>query len=71
MITIKKARNCQARGCFASLSGCWLDKLCTSTSDVGEGLSNSLAIYLALDGDAAVGLVRLVGDGFHRFLSRI
>jgi len=27
-------------------------------------LSNSLAIYLALDGDAVVGLVRLVGDGF-------
>ena len=27
-------------------------------------LSHSLAIYLALDGDAIVGLVRLVGDGF-------
>ena len=35
MITIKKARNCQARGCFASLSGCRLDKLYTSTSDAG------------------------------------
>ena len=29
-----------------------------------KALSNSLAIYLALDGDAVVGLVRLVGDGF-------
>ena len=36
-----------------------------------KALSHSLAIYLALDGDAVVGLVRLVGDGFHRFLSRI
>ena len=36
-----------------------------------KALSNSLAIYLALDGGAVVGLVRLVGDGFHRFLSRI
>ena len=29
-----------------------------------KALSRSLAIYLALDGDAVVGLVRLVGDGF-------
>ena len=29
-----------------------------------KSLSYSLAIYLALDGDAVVGLVRLVGDGF-------
>ena len=29
-----------------------------------RALSHSLAIYLALDGDAVVGLVRLVGDGF-------
>lgn len=29
-----------------------------------KALSNSLAIYLALDGEAIVGLVRLVGDGF-------
>ena len=29
-----------------------------------QALSNSLAIYMALDGDAVVGLVRLVGDGF-------
>ena len=29
-----------------------------------KALSNSLAIYLALDGDTVVGLVRLVGDGF-------
>ena len=29
-----------------------------------KALSNSLATYLALDGDAVVGLVRLVGDGF-------
>ena len=29
-----------------------------------QSLSHSLAIYLALDGDAVVGLVRLVGDGF-------
>lgn len=29
-----------------------------------QALSHSLAIYLALDGDAMVGLVRLVGDGF-------
>ena len=27
-------------------------------------LSHSLAIYLALDGDTVVGLIRLVGDGF-------
>ena len=30
-----------------------------------KALSHSLAIYLALDGDAVVGLVRLFGDGFH------
>ena len=29
-----------------------------------QALSHSLAIYLVLDGDAVVGLVRLVGDGF-------
>ena len=29
-----------------------------------QSLSHSLAIYLALDGEAIVGLVRLVGDGF-------
>ena len=29
-----------------------------------QALSHSLAIYMALDGDAVVGLVRLVGDGF-------
>lgn len=29
-----------------------------------KSLSHSLAIYLALDGDVVVGLVRLVGDGF-------
>ena len=29
-----------------------------------KALSHSLAIYLALDGDAVVGLIRLVGDGF-------
>ncbi len=27
-------------------------------------LSHSLVIYVALDGDAVVGLIRLVGDGF-------
>ena len=29
-----------------------------------QALSHSLAIYLALDGDTVVGLIRLVGDGF-------
>ena len=29
-----------------------------------QALSHSLAIYMALDGDAVEGLVRLVGDGF-------
>ena len=29
-----------------------------------QALSHSLAIYLAFDGDAVVGLIRLVGDGF-------
>lgn len=29
-----------------------------------KALSHSLVIYLALDGDAVVGLIRLVGDGF-------
>ena len=29
-----------------------------------RALSHSLVIYLALDGDAVVGLIRLVGDGF-------
>ena len=29
-----------------------------------QALSHSLVIYLALDGEAVVGLVRLVGDGF-------
>ena len=28
-----------------------------------QALSHSLAIYVALDGDAVVGLIRLVGDG--------
>ena len=29
-----------------------------------QALSHSLEIYVALDGDAVVGLIRLVGDGF-------
>ena len=29
-----------------------------------QALYHSLVIYLALDGDAVVGLIRLVGDGF-------
>ena len=31
---------------------------------LAQALSHSLVIYLALDGDAVVGLIRLVGDGF-------
>ena len=33
-----------------------------------QALSRSLAIYVALDGDAVVGLIRLVGDGFSSVL---
>ena len=33
-----------------------------------QALSHSLAIYLALDGDAVVGLIRLVGDEFSSVL---
>ena len=33
-----------------------------------QALSHSLAIYEALDGDAVVGLIRLVGDGFSSVL---
>ena len=33
-----------------------------------QALSHSLAIYLALDGDTVVGLIRLVGDGFSSVL---
>ena len=33
-----------------------------------QALSHSLVIYVALDGDAVVGLIRLVGDGFSSVL---
>lgn len=33
-----------------------------------QALSHSLAIYVALDGDAVVGLIRLLGDGFSSVL---
>lgn len=33
-----------------------------------QALSHSLVIYLALDGDTVVGLIRLVGDGFSSVL---
>lgn len=33
-----------------------------------KALSHSLVIYLAFDGDAVVGLIRLVGDGFSSVL---
>lgn len=33
-----------------------------------QALSHSLAIYVALDGDTVVGLIRLVGDGFSSVL---
>ena len=33
-----------------------------------QALSHSLAIYVALDGEAVVGLIRLVGDGFSSVL---
>ena len=35
---------------------------------LAQGLCHSLAIYLAFDGDAVVGLIRLVGDGFSSVL---
>ena len=35
-----------------------------------QALSHSLAIYVALDGDAVVGLIRLVGDGFSSVLGQ-
>lgn len=38
---------------------------------LAQALSHSLAIYLARDGEKIIGLVRLIGDGFLRFLSRI
>ena len=34
---------------------------------LAQALSHSLVIYLALDGDAVVGLIRLVVDGFSSF----
>ena len=34
------------------------------TQMLEQALSHSLAVYMALDGDAVVGLIRLVGDGF-------
>lgn len=35
---------------------------------LAQALSHSLAIYVALDGDTVVGLIRLVGDGFSSVL---
>ncbi len=35
-----------------------------STEMLEQALSHSLVIYVALDGDAVVGLIRLIGDGF-------
>lgn len=41
-----------------------MDKLYPSTSDVEESLVSLISDLSGLDGDAVVGLVRLVGDGF-------
>ncbi|HEV0167633.1 TPA: GNAT family N-acetyltransferase [Streptococcus pneumoniae] len=64
MITIKKQKIVKLEDVLHLYQDVGWTNYTHQTEMLEQALSHSLVIYLALDGDAVVGLIRLVGDGF-------
>ncbi|ACF56153.1 TPA: GNAT family N-acetyltransferase [Streptococcus pneumoniae] len=64
MITIKKQEIVKLEDVLHLYQAVGWTNYTHQTEMLEQALSHSLVIYLALDGDAVVGLIRLVGDGF-------
>ena len=64
MITVRKQEVVKLENIFHLYQAVGWTNYTHQPQMLEKSLSHSLAIYLALDGEAIVGLVRLVGDGF-------
>ena len=64
MITIKKQEIVKLEDVLHLYQAVGWTNYTHQTPMLEQALSHSLAVYMALDGDAVVGLIRLVGDGF-------
>ena len=64
MITIKKQEIVKLEDVLHLYQAVGWTNYTNQPQMLAQALSHSLVIYLALDGDAVVGLIRLVGDGF-------
>ena len=68
MITIRKQEIVKLEDVFYLYQAVGWTNYTNQPQMLEQALSHSLAIYLALDGDTVVGLIRLVGDGFSSVL---
>ena len=64
MITIKKQEFVKLEDVLHLYQAAGWTNYTDQSEMLEQALSHSLVIYVALDGDTVVGLVRLVGDGF-------
>ena len=64
MIIIRKQEIVQLEDVFYLYQAVGWTNYTNQPQMLEQALSHSLVIYLALDGEAVVGLIRLVGDGF-------
>ena len=64
MITIKKQEIVKLEDVLHLYQAAGWTNYTNQPQMLEQALSHSLAIYVALDGDAVVGLIRLIGDGF-------
>ena len=64
MITIKKQEIVKLEDVLHLYQAVGWTNYTDQSEMLEQALSHSLVIYLVLDGDAVVGLIRLVGDGF-------
>ena len=64
MITIKKQEIVKLEDVLHLYQAAGWTNYTNQPQMLEQALSHSLVIYVALDGDAVVGLIRLVGDGF-------
>ena len=68
MITIKKQEIVKLEDVLHLYQAVGWTNYTDQSEMLEQALSHSLAIYVALDGDTVVGLIRLVGDGFSSVL---
>ena len=68
MITIKKQEIVKLEDVLHLYQAVGWTNYTDQSEMLEQALSHSLAIYVALDCDAVVGLIRLVGDGFSSVL---